>query len=190
MIEDARLLAQAAAGEAGAFEVWVRRHRDSVWRFVRSLTRDPAEAEDALQEAFLAAWRGAGAFRGEGSALGWLLTLARHAVYRQHRLRAGEPPQLESLDSLETLGLAAGWGDGAGASTLDTLADRQEVARALATLTPAAREVLLLRDVEGLSLEACATALACTLPALKSRLHRARLQFAAGLRRGRHVHGS
>lgn len=165
----------------------MHRHREAAWRFVRSLCRDEGVAEDALQEAYLSAWRAAGSFRGEGSALGWLLTLARHAVYRQHRLRVGEP---ERHESLEALGLAAGWGTDPAEGALEVLADQDEVARALAALPQGAREVLLLRDVEGLSLEACAETLECSLPALKSRLHRARLLFAAGLRRGRHVHGT
>ena len=105
MTGDAELLAQAATGDARAFDVFVLRHRQAVWRFVRSLTRDAATAEDALQEAFLSAWMGAAAFRSEGSALGWLLSIARRAVYRQHRGRAGEP---ESIESLADLGEAAG----------------------------------------------------------------------------------
>lgn len=158
-------------------------HREAVWRFVRTLTRDEAAAEDALQETFLAAWRGAATFRGDGSALGWLLAIARHAVYRQHRVRAGEP---ERLDSLEALGEAAGWG--ADPDPLDTLVVQDEVRRALAHLVLEDRELLLLRDGEGLTNEACASLLELGLPALKSRLHRARLRFVSHLRGGRHGH--
>lgn len=181
MIGDLERLSQAASGDAQAFEAFVVHHREAVWRFVRTLTRDGGAAEDALQETFLAAWRGAATFRGEGSTLAWLLAIARHAVYQQHRVRAGEP---EQLDSLEALGEAAGWGADPG--PLDTMVVQDEVQRALARLVVEDRELLLLRDVEGLTNEACAHLLGLGVPALKSRLHRARLRFVSHLRGGRH----
>jgi len=180
---DAELLAQAASGNEGAFEALVLRHREAVWRFACSLTRDTALAEDALQETFLAAWRGAAAFRGDGPALGWLLSIARNAVYRQFRTRASEPGQLESLSEL---GEAAGWG--AAPDPTEAYVSRDEVDRALHGLGPEDRELLLLRDQEGLTNEACAALLGIGLPALKSRLHRARLRFVASFRGGRHGH--
>ena len=146
------------------------------------MTRDEAAAEDALQETFLSAWRNAASFRGDGSALGWLLSIARHAVYRQHRSRAGEP---ERMESLAELGEAAGWG--AAPDPLDALVVKDEVERALARLSLGERELLLLREVEGLSNEECASLLGLGLPALKSRLHRARLRFVAQLRGEHHA---
>lgn len=160
-------MARAAKGEGEAFEVFVVRHREAVWRFARSLTRDAGVAEDALQETFLAAWRSAASFQGEDSALGWLLSITRHAVYRQHRVRAGEPRQLESLAEL---GEAAGWG--AEPDPMEALVVQDEVRRALAQLAVEDQELLLLREVEGLTNEACACLLGLGLPAIKSRLHR------------------
>lgn len=182
MIEDRSLLQRAAGGDAGAFEAFVLAHRQPVWRFVRSLTLDTATAEDALQETFLAAWRGAATFQGEGSALGWLLTIARRALYRQFRTRAGEP---ERLESLAELGEAAGWG---AEDAQESFLTQDEVRRALEKLSFEDQEVLLLRDAEGLGNEACAELLGLGLPALKSRLHRARLRFVAHLRGGHHGH--
>jgi RNA polymerase sigma-70 factor (ECF subfamily) len=182
LIDDRSLLQRAAGGDAEAFEAFVLAHRQPVWRFVRSLTQEAATAEDALQETFLAAWRSAGSFQGEGSALGWLLTIARRALYRQFRPRAGEP---ERLEPLAELGEAAGWG---AEDDLESFLTQDEVRRALDKLSIEDREVLLLRDVEGLTNEACASLLGLGLPALKSRLHRARLRFVAQLRGGHHGH--
>jgi len=178
---DHELLRQTATGGAEAFESLVIRHREAVWRFVRSLTRNPAAAEDALQETFLSAWRDAAGFQGDQSALGWLLTIARHAVYRQHRGRAGEPDHMESLSDL---GEAAGWG--AEADPMDALVIQDEVGKALGRLSLEDREILVLRENEGYSLEECAALLGLGIPALKSRLHRARLRFIAHLRGERH----
>ena len=183
LIQDPECLSQAALGDAKAFEAFVVRHREAVWRFVRSLTRDVSLAEDVLQETFLSAWRNAASFRGEDSALGWLLSIARNAVYRQHRGRAGEPEQIESLAEL---GEAAGWGSDP--DPLGALVVKDEVDRALARLRVEDREILLLRDLEGLTNEECARLLGLGLPALKSRLHRARLRFVAHLRGEHHGH--
>jgi RNA polymerase sigma-70 factor (ECF subfamily) len=180
---DPDLLARAARGDASAFEAFVLRHREAVWRLVRSLTRDLAAAEDALQETFLSAWRNAATFRGDSSALGWLWSIARNAVYRQHRTRVGAP---ERMESLAELGEAAGWG--AETDILDALLVKDEVNRALACLSLEERELLMLREVEGLSNEECASLLGVGLPALKSRLHRARLRFVAHLRGGHRGH--
>jgi len=181
LITDQELLIQAASGDANAFEVFVVRHREAVWRFVRSLTRDSASAEDALQDTFLSAWRDAAGFQGNQSAIGWLFTISRHAVYRQYRGRTGEPDRMESLSDL---GEAAGWG--AEADPLDALVIQDEVAKALARLSIEDREVLVLRENHGFSLEECAALLGLRIPALKSRLHRARLRFIAHLRGERH----
>jgi len=178
---DRNLLAQAAAGDAKAFEAFVVRHSKTVWSFTRSLTRNPATAEDALQETFLSAWKDAAGFHGDGSALGWLLAIARHAVYRQHRGRAGEP---ERMESLAELGEAAGWG--AQEDPLAALVAQDEVARAMAALTLEDREILILKEIDGLSIEECGTLLGLGRPAVKSRLHRARLRFIAHLRGERH----
>ena len=181
LIKDSELLSQAASGDANAFEAFVLRHREAVWRFAHSLAQNPASAEDALQDTFLSAWRSAAEFQGEDSALGWLLTIARNAVYRQYRGRAGEPDRMESLAEL---GEAAGWG--AEDDPLDAIVVQDEVGRALGRLSLEDREVLVLREIEGFSIEECSTLLGLGCPALKSRLHRARLRFTAHLRGERH----
>jgi RNA polymerase sigma-70 factor, ECF subfamily len=160
----------------------VERHQAAVYRFVRTLGPDPAACEDVLQETFLAAWRSAAAFRGESSARTWLLTIARNAAMRQYRRRMGEPDRAD-LASLDDLGAAAGWGS---QITPEAAAIRGEeraaIARALDALDPDDRRVLVLRDLEQMSGEEAANMLGVTLPALKSRLHRARLRLAARLR--------
>ena len=62
---DRELLAHSASGEHKACEALVARHQAAVFRFAIAISRDSSEAEDALQETFLAAWRGAASFRGE-----------------------------------------------------------------------------------------------------------------------------
>ena len=150
-----------------------------MFRLARAVVSDAREAEDVLQQAFLAAWQSAGQFRGESSARTWLLTIARHAAFRARARRAREPIEEVALDDL---GIRAGWG-GPDPEMLALAADaRERLEAALARLTPAEREVLVLRELEGLSGAETATVLGVGQAAMKSRLHRARLALAATLR--------
>jgi RNA polymerase sigma-70 factor (ECF subfamily) len=177
---DAELIHRSAAGDRSAFSELVARHEASVFRFARAIASSEAAAEDALQEAFLGAWRSAATFRGEASVRSWLLSIARNAVYRQHRHRVDEPEEMESMSDL---GIAAGWGSD---ETPETIALRREsheaVMKAMEALSVGDREILLLRDAEDLPGEQVATMLGLSLPAMKSRLHRARLRLAAKVR--------
>jgi RNA polymerase sigma-70 factor, ECF subfamily len=173
---------RVGSGDRDAFERLVARHEASVFRFLRTLTPDVARAEDALQEAFLAVWKSAASFRGDSAVRTWLFTVARHASERQFRRRAGEPAPADQLP-IEDLGVAAGWGRQSNPE--ETLLHEEQsaaVRRALESLAPDDRRVLVLRDLEGLSAEESAAAMSIGVAAAKSRLHRARLRLAAQLR--------
>jgi RNA polymerase sigma-70 factor (ECF subfamily) len=149
-------------------------------RLLTATAVTPADAEDALQEAFIAAWRSAADFTGTDSARGWILTIARNALHRRYRRRVGEPETFEPLDGL---GAAAGWGAEEPPDVLlERLEDRERLRRALDALPAPDREVLILRDLEELSGEETARMLGLSLQAMKSRLHRARLRLAARVR--------
>ena len=176
---DGELLKRTAEGDHEAFEAFVDRHAGSVFRYLRHLAAHDQDAEDALQETFLGVWRSAGTFQGRGSARAWLMTVARNALRRQRRLRAGAP---ERVESLEELAERAGWGIPVCDGTLEHMTRKDLLERALEGLPPEYRELLILRDLEDLSGEEAAEILGLGLPALKSRLHRARLAFAARVR--------
>jgi RNA polymerase sigma-70 factor, ECF subfamily len=175
---DAELLARSAAGNREAFDAFVLRHRVGLGIYLRSLSRD-ASTEDALQEAFLSAWRHAGSFRGEGSARAWVLAIARNALFKKLKPAVGPTP--EDLVPLDVLGRAAGWGAEPSEDPREMLLDQDAVQRALARLGETDREALLLKDVEGLRNDEAAALLGMELAAFKSRLHRARLRFIAAL---------
>jgi RNA polymerase sigma-70 factor, ECF subfamily len=174
--DDRRLLLAASLGDRSAFERFVEKHESPVFRLLKASAVDEADAEDALQNAFVSAWKGAGSYRGGASARAWILSIARNSLRRSHRRRAGEPSTFESVDEL---GLQAGWGR---EDALEGMARREVLDRALQSLGAEDREVLVLRELEGFSGDEVADMLGVTLAAMKSRLHRARLRFLSALR--------
>jgi RNA polymerase sigma-70 factor (ECF subfamily) len=173
---DNQLLADARAGDRPALEKLLERHQARVYRFGMKMCRDPEDAKDILQDTLLAMTRSVGDFRGASSLATWLYTIARHACVRKRRRGKFAPSRERSIQTdtpaeAETL---TDPGD-----LPDEVVARGEVKsaldRAIADLAPKYREVLLLRDVEGLTAPEVAEVLGLTTQAVKSRLHRARL---------------
>jgi RNA polymerase sigma-70 factor (ECF subfamily) len=174
-ISDETLLGRAVAGDPSAFDRLVRRHLALLCRFVRAAAPAADESDDAepiLRETILAARSGAGRYRDEPSVRAWLLALARREIDRRH------PRVNSNSSSLRELAQAAGrngpdW-------------DAAAVASALAALSPEDREILTLCDRESFTLEEAARVTDLEEPALRARLHRARLSLLAKLAEGRH----
>jgi RNA polymerase sigma-70 factor (ECF subfamily) len=144
----------------------------TIHRFALRMCRDPEDARDVVQETMLAASRGLDGFRGESSLSTWLFTIARSFCIKARRLRTGEPERVLSLESEDVEPMRSG------AAAPDEAAGERELGRALeaaiGALDPMYREVLVLRDVEGLTAPEVATVLGIGVDAVKSRLHRAR----------------
>jgi len=173
---DEDLLAQARAGSRQSLETLLERHQAQVYRFAMKMCRDPEDAKDVLQETLLTMARGVRDFRGASSLSTWLYTVARSFCIKKRRrskFAPAEPRSLETGAAAETQALADS------AEGADELLAGKEVERALeqaiGALEPMYREVLLLRDVEGLTAPEVAEVLGVTTQAVKSRLHRARL---------------
>jgi RNA polymerase sigma-70 factor (ECF subfamily) len=181
---DPELLALSASGDREAFSEFAMGHLAAVRAYLQAFTM-AAVAEDALQEAFLSAWRHAGSYRGEGSARAWLLAIARNALFRELKPPGGA---FQDLVPLDILGAEAGWGAEPFEDPRESLLEQDRVQRALAHLSEADRETLLLKDVEGLRNDEAADLLGIELAAFKSRLHRARLRFLAALGGSSHGH--
>lgn len=174
---DAHLLELAAAGNAPAFSEFVERHATSLHRFGTRMCGDRHAAADAVQEGLLAAWREARSFRGDASPRTWLFSVVLNACRHLRRKRVGEPTCYAPMASAEKVA--------AGAAGPEAQARSRELTAvlegALATLEPEAREVVMLRDIEGFSGDEVARLLGVSLEAMKSRLHRARLALKQAL---------
>lgn len=189
--DDSALAQRAQAGELAAFEALVERHRDAVYRLALRLLGSQADAAEVAQETFLTAYRKLADFRGEASVATWLHRIAANFALMRLRQRkvanevgdgdGDEPdgaPTFNSRGSL--LDDVADWSR----SALDLTLDRElrgAIDAAMAKLPKDLKEVFVLRDLEGLSYEDVALATGLSMPAMKSRLHRARLALRAAI---------
>jgi len=174
---DQQLLDEARAGDRQALEALLSRHQSKVYRFGLKMCRDPEDAKDVLQDTLIAMARGVKDFRGASSVSTWLYTIARSFCIKRRRRSKFAPEAEVSLDARQPGEEARQLAD-PGRPADEALAGRQvEVAleQAIASLDEMYREVLVLRDVEGLSAPEVAEVMGLTVEAVKSRLHRARL---------------
>lgn len=176
---DAQLLQQAQRGDAQAMEALLARHEQHIYRFGLRMCGNEDDAKEVLQETLLAAFRNLSTYRGEAELSTWLYQVARSFCIKQRRRHQGEPQRLESVDKPEALEIAAD------ASLSDARVHAAQVGKvieaAMKTLSDDYREALILRDVEGLSAEEAAEVAGIEVGALKSRLHRARVQLKQSL---------
>ncbi|HYD42756.1 MAG TPA: sigma-70 family RNA polymerase sigma factor [Anaeromyxobacter sp.] len=171
------LLAAAQAGDRAALGKLLERHQGRVYRFGMRMCRAEEDAKDVLQETLLAAARALPDFRGSSSVSTWLYTIARSFCIKQRRRSKFAPESVESLDAGEPARAAVQLAD-PGRGPEEVLEGRRLEAaleEAIGALEPMYREVLVLRDVEGLSAAEVAEVLGLSVEAVKSRLHRARV---------------
>jgi RNA polymerase sigma-70 factor (ECF subfamily) len=175
-LTDESLLAAARAGDRQALEALLDRHQAQVYRFGMKMCQDPEDAKDVLQETLIAMARGVRDFRGTSSLSTWLYTIARSHCIKKRRRSKFAPVEERSLDTdaaTEVGQLAAPARPPEEALAGKEIDDALE--QAIAALDPMYREVLLLRDAEGLTAPEVAEVLGIGVSAVKSRLHRARL---------------
>ncbi|GGA67996.1 RNA polymerase sigma factor [Arenimonas soli] len=163
---DHALVRAAGAGDMAAFEQLYRRHHRRIFALLRRLSGHEARAEDLLQEAFVKAWQALPGFRFESAFGTWLHRLAVNTALMELRSRRGGEDRETDDSALEWQGTA----DSAGQRTALGL----DLERAVATLPPRARAVLVLYDVEGWKHEEIADELGMAVGSSKAQLHRAR----------------
>lgn len=181
---DRDLLDAHVAGDPDAFGELISRHRDRLWAVALRTTSDPEEAADALQDAFISAFRRADQFRGDSAVTTWLHRIVVNASLdrlRRRSVRASVPlPEDDLAGSLSTAATPVG----RGGPPRDPIEDRENqviIARALAALPENQREAIVIVDVEGYSVEEAAAILGCPPGTVKSRCSRGRAKLAQTL---------
>lgn len=178
-LTDFELAQRITAGDKGAFELLMRRHNQMLYRTARSILKDEAEAEDAVQEAYLLAYRGMSGFRGDAKLSTWLVRIVvNESIGRaRKRSRGAEIIQLGG-ETREDREAVEGNMDDALPEQPEGAAQRTQTRRLLEAkideLPDAFRTVFVLRALEELSVEESSVALGIPEATVRSRFFRAR----------------
>jgi RNA polymerase sigma-70 factor (ECF subfamily) len=178
--EDSILIKLALAGQTESFAVLMDRHSAAVRRRIGSMVRNATDVEDLLQEVFLKVWRHLSTFRSESSFRTWMISVAVNEVLqsyrREHRWRWSQTQR--DLDAFTSPCESP--------QQSFTRAEATHAVRSAVVGLPAKyRQVLILCDLEQRSIRETAQWLQSSIPAVKTRLFRARHMLLAALRRSR-----
>ncbi len=178
--EELALVNAAKSGDIGAFEELVRRYDRNVFRIAQHITQNREDAEDVVQDAFLKAYQNLPQFQMQSKFYTWLVRIAVNEALM--KLRKRRPERFVSLDEdvkTEEDSMPreiADWSPNP-EQQYNQAELKDILGKTIQGLPPSFRTVFVLRDVEGLSTEETAEALGLSIPAVKSRLLRARLQL-------------
>jgi RNA polymerase sigma-70 factor (ECF subfamily) len=166
-------------GELKRFETFMLPHLDAAYTLARHLIRDPIDAQDVVQDAYLRALKYFGGFHGTdvGEGRGWLLAIVRNTAYSWHRRRRPEANATEFDESLHSGGVA----DSHPEAAMLGRARRESLTREIDRLAPEYRETIVLREIQGFSYKEIADITGVPVGTVMSRLSRARHRLQQAL---------
>jgi len=184
-LADSELVTLAQGGDNRAFDELVKRYENKVYRLAFKILRHEDDAGEALQDAFLSAYRGLKNFKADSTLSTWLYRVATNAALMKYRKRRDGHVSLEQSQSHDEDAEGIQIADWSALPDDELLTGELDeiLSEGLDRLPDELREVFVMRDIEGLSNSDVAERLRLTVPAVKSRLHRARLQLRDRLNR-------
>ncbi len=173
---DLALIKRVQQGDRSAFDLLVIKYQHKILKLIMRYVRDPSEALDVAQEAFLKAYRAAPSFRGDSAFYTWLYRIAINTA-KNHLVSAGRRPvsfdlDLQDPEQFEVLGRLKEMDTPEHLALSDEI--RDTVNRAIGELPEDLRTAILLREIEGMSYEEIAQAMECPVGTVRSRIFRAR----------------
>lgn len=185
--EDFRLVARAQGGDLKSYDALITRHRGKIFAMIRNMIHQEADAWDLSQEVFIKAWQALPRFEAKARFSTWLYRIAHNVVYDFTRKRkiesAGElNDEIFNADRIDPAAVAT---PGVTESPDETMVHgelRAKIEAALGKISAEHREVVILKDVQGLSYKEIADAMDCTLGTVMSRLFYARQKLQALLK--------
>jgi RNA polymerase sigma-70 factor (ECF subfamily) len=182
---DQLLVERVQKGDKRAFELLVAKYHRKIIRLISRLVRDSAEVEDVAQDAFIKAYRALPQFRGESAFYTWLYRIAVNTAKNYLATQGRRPEALSDIDAEEAETFAGG-DQLRDINTPESMLHTRQVAdtvnRAMEALPEELRTAITLREIEGLSYEEIAEAMACPIGTVRSRIFRAREAIAEKLR--------
>jgi len=183
---DAELAARAAAGEQRAFEKIMRRNNQLLFRTARSILRNDEEAEDAVQEAYLSAYRALGSFRADAKLSTWLVRIVANEALGRLRRRGADATPLDTVTDAGVVHMEA-FVDQDSNGQPEHAAERAQVRKLIEAridaLPDVFRTVFMLRAVQEFTVEETAAALSIPEATVRTRFFRARSLMREGLAR-------
>jgi RNA polymerase sigma-70 factor (ECF subfamily) len=183
---DVALIARVRGGDLSAYDTLVRKYERQLFRIAQHITQNREDAEDVMQDAFLKAYEKLEQFQGNSKFYTWLVRIAvNESLMRLRRRRTRKMVSIDEDIETEEGSVPRDLADWAPDPEQNyNQAELAEILRkTIQGLPPGFRIVFVLRDVEGLSTEETAETLGLSIPAVKSRLLRARLQLRERLSR-------
>jgi RNA polymerase sigma-70 factor, ECF subfamily len=176
------LIERCRAGDVAAFEPLVEKYRQRVWRLAFQVLRDREEAWDCAQDAFVRAFQSLASFRGQSAFYTWLFRIAMNVATDRLRARGAQARAFGTQPVPAEEWERTAPDPGARPDQAALGAERRlRIRRALDTLPPNARTIIMLSDVEGLSYREIADVLNCPIGTVMSRLHNARKRLRSAL---------
>lgn len=183
---DLLLVERVQAGDQAAFGLLVAKYQRKLLRLVMRLVRDPAEAEDITQEAFIKAYRALPNFRGESAFYTWLYRIGVNTAKNWLLAQGRRMPTFSELEDGEDEGSGPAGEQRHDEETPERLLLSKEIGEtvhaAMEALPEELRTAITLREIEGLSYEEIAQVMDCPIGTVRSRIFRAREAIAARLR--------
>lgn len=177
--EDFRLVSLAQQGDMRAYDELVIRHRGKIYAMIRNMVRNDADAWDLSQEVFIKAWKALPRFQARARFSTWLFRISHNVVYDWVRKRKIESSgelndEIFDRDSIDLSARTAPATVAAPDEALSNTELRGKISEAMDKLSPEHREVVMLKDVQGLAYKEIAEVMDCTIGTVMSRLFYAR----------------
>jgi RNA polymerase sigma-70 factor (ECF subfamily) len=185
--DDFRLVALAQQGDLGSYDALVTRHRGRIFAMIRNMIHQEADAWDLSQEVFIKAWNALPRFEARARFSTWLYRIAHNVVYDWTRKRkiesAGEfNDEIFERERIDSGSFTTPSGGESPDETLATGELREKIEAAIAKLSAEHREVVVLKDVQGLAYKEIAVVMDCSIGTVMSRLFYARQKLQTMLK--------
>ncbi|QED28873.1 sigma-70 family RNA polymerase sigma factor [Microvenator marinus] len=184
---DSDIVQRTLKGDAAAFDQIVREYRETVFRVAMRIVKNEEEAQDVTQDAFMNAYRKLDSFKGDAALSSWIYRIAVNtALMRLRKKKRRAEVSMEGLPISDEMDFV--WTDLSAHNVRgDEAAENKElrgkIAAAVEELEPKYKDVFVAKELDGLSLQEIADEMDLSVPAVKSRLHRARLSLRVSLER-------
>ena len=173
---DEQLVAKVQSGDRRSFDLLVLKYQHKVMGLVRRFVKDPTEAEDVAQEAFIKAYRAINTFRGDSAFYTWLYRIAVNTA-KNYLVAQGRRPPSSDVDAIEAENFESGGALKEISNPENLMLSeelRQIVFRTIESLPEDLRMAITLRELDGLSYEEIAAIMDCPVGTVRSRIFRAR----------------